>query len=201
MNNTNRALNRFFIFLVGLLLFIVGVAALAFAVLPDIQSGWKKTAPTVRDTASGWFAAAHIPDTEVSWWWIAVLAVLVLLIVLLLVFIFRQGHGHTSKFISTTPNGHGRTIIDSKVAEQLVQDALTDHPALVSSHVSTYLVKKTPVLKVSATARRGVSPSDVIATAETALTSLDQLVGQHVLASVQIGGGFRARTAKTTRLQ
>jgi hypothetical protein len=91
--------------------------------------------------------------------------------------------------------------VDSKVAGQFVQDALDGHPGLVSSHVSTYRVRRTPVVRVSATGRRGVSPKVVVDSVETALDSLETLLGNPVLASVQVSGGFRARLSSTTRVQ
>jgi hypothetical protein len=201
MNNTNRALNRGVVLVIGLVVLALGAAAIAVGSLPAVSNAWKDVAPQVRTTLSGWFTSAPIAGTTVDWWWIAVLAALLVMVILLVVFIFRQGHGHTARFLDDAPTADGSTIVDSKVAEQLVQDALDGHPELVSSHVSTYRVRRTPVLKVSATARRGVSPREVVDTVETALDSLEKLLGHPVLASVQVSGGFRARLSSTTRLQ
>ncbi|MET4702823.1 hypothetical protein [Frigoribacterium sp. UYMn621] len=201
MNNTNRALNRVVIVLVGVLLLGVGGAAIAVGSIPTVSSTWKDLAPGVRANLSSFFASAPLAGTTIDWWWIAVLAALAVIVILLLAFIFRQGHGHTGRFVDDAATSEGSTIVDSKVAEQLVQDALDGHPELVSSHVSTYRVRRTPVLKVSATARRGVSPRDIVDTVETALDSLETLLGHPVLASVQVSGGFRARLSSTTRLQ
>ena len=201
MNNTNRGLNRSLIFLVGLVLLILGAAAVALGSLAPVQDSWKSTAPEVNRSVSGWFSAAAIPGTGVSWWSIAALVVLVVVVVALIVFIFRQGHGHTARLIDNGATADGQTYVESRVAEQLLQDALDDHPELISSHVSTYLVRGLPVLKVAATARRGVSPTAVVDTVESALESLGHLLGQPVPASVQVSGGFRARSTATTRLQ
>jgi len=201
VNNTNRALNRGVILVIGVLLLAAGGAAIAVGSTPIISSSWRDLAPAVRTNLRSFFASAPVAGTTVDWWWIAVLAALAVVAILLLAFIFRQGHGHTARFIDEAPTEDGSTIVDSKVAEQLVQDALDKHPELVSSHVSTYLVRRAPVLKVSATARRGVSPRDVVDTVETALDSLEQLLGHPVLASVQVSGGFRARISSTTRLR
>ncbi|MHC5794820.1 hypothetical protein ACVXZ4_01540 [Lacisediminihabitans sp. FW035] len=201
MNNTNRALNRVLILAIGLVVLALGAAAVAVGSVPSVSSAWKDVAPRVRKSLSGWLGSAPLSGTTVDWWWVAVLAALLVIVILLVVFIFRQGHGHTGRLIDDAATGDGSTIVDSKVAEQLMQDALDGHPELVSSHVSTYLVRRTPVLKVSATARRGVSPRDVVDTVETALDSLEQLLGHPVLASVQVSGGFRARRSSTTRLQ
>lgn len=201
MNNTNRAANRLLILVVGIALAALGTAAILVVSAPGVRSGWKASAPQVRDGLAGWIATGRPAGSTFDWWWLAILAVLVVVIILLLVFVFRQGHGHTGRLLTEAPTEHGRTVIESRVAEHAIQQALDDHPELVSSHVSTYLVRGTPVLKVSATARRGVSPKEIVDTVERALNSLEHLLGQAVPASIQVGGGFRSRVTKTTRLQ
>jgi hypothetical protein len=131
----------------------------------------------------------------------AVLVVIVLAVVLLVVFALRQGHGRTGTVVDETVGEHGQTVISSKVAEEAIQDALSARPEFVTSHVSTYRVKRTPTLKVSVTCRRGVSPADASAIVESTLRALDQLLGRELPALVQISGGFRARVSGSTRLQ
>ena len=200
MNSTNRFLNRTFAFIVGLVLLVVGLGTAAVAAIPQIRDGWKTTAPDVLQTTAGWFSASSIPGVQHSWWYILVIAVLVLLIVLLLVFIFRQGRGHTGTLFTDTPAGQGQVTVESRIAEQLMQAALDEHAELVSSRVSTYDVNGTPVLKISTTARRGVSPKQIVDEVENNLASLSAMLGRDIPAAIQVGGGFRALTSKTTRL-
>ncbi len=132
---------------------------------------------------------------------IAVVALLALVICLLVVFVFRQGHWRTTRLIDDSPTEHGRTIIQSAIAEDALADAVANRPEFISASVSTFQVRKTPVLKVSVTARRGVSPKDVTATVESALTALDELLGETIPAFLHITGGFRAKVARPTRPQ
>lgn len=201
MNNTNRAFNRIFIFIIGTVLLILGAALAALPLLPTIGNGWRNTAPVVHRTISRWFTAAPLPGTANSWWAIAVIASLTIVVAVLVVFIFRQGHGRTAHLINDAPTEHGRTIIESAVAEDALTDALTNRPGFVTARVTTFQVKKTPVLNISVTARRGVSPKDVTATVEEALTALDELLGETIPAYLHITGGYRANLAKSTRLQ
>ena len=201
MNSTNRALNRLFIFFIGFIILALGAGTAALCLLPDIRQGWKTTAPTVHKTAIGWFTAASIPGTTVSWWTIAIIAFLVIVVIVLVVFVFRQGHGHTSILITDAPTKHGRTIVESAVAEDALTDALSSRPELISAHVRTFQVKGTPVLNIAVTARRGVSPKEVTSTVENALHALDELLGETIPAYLHISGGFRANLAKSTRLQ
>lgn len=201
MNSTNRALNRLLLLVVGLLLVAVGAAAATAVLLPAVRDGWKASADPIRDQVGTWLQSTPLGDTGVSWIMPAVLVVIVLAVVLLVVFALRQGHGRTGTVVDETVGEHGQTVISSKVAEDAIQDALSARPEFVTSHVSTYRVKRTPTLKVSVTCRRGVSPADASAIVESSLRALDQLLGRELPALVQISGGFRARVSGSTRLQ
>ena len=200
MNNTNRALNRSFSAVIGLILLAMGLAILLVAAMPQL-------AATVRsryqDTLSGAARVVHsapLPGGTGSWWLIAVLVPLIVLALLLLRFIFQQGHGHTATLISTPNSPAGTVSIDSRVAERLLGDALENHRALVASHVSTYDVRGTPVLKVAVLARRGASPTDITKAITPLLHALNSVLGREVVASIQIGAGLRTRTVAPTRL-
>lgn len=201
MNNTNRGLNRAFSFIVGLLFLVIGVGAVLLGSVPSFRSGWKGNASHIQGSVAQFYAAPTVAGTQISWWAIASLVVLAVIVILLVTFIFRQGHGHTARFVENARDENGETIVDSRVAEQLLQDALDSHQELVSCHVSTYEIRSSPVLKISATARRGVSPKDVVETVEQSLSALESLFGMRVLASIQVSGGFRTRVAGATRLQ
>jgi hypothetical protein len=95
----------------------------------------------------------------------------------------------------------GTIIIDSVVAERAIQDALDGRPEFISSRVSTYRVRDTPVLKISVTCRRGVSPRDVTNIIENTLTAFDALLGREIPTLIQISGGFRARISRSTRIE
>lgn len=200
MTNTNRGLNRLFTFIVGLIIFILGIATAAIHVMPAIRTGWEITAPTVQHNIHDVHASALLAP-GVSWITIGVIALLALLIMLLVAFIFTQGHGHTSRLIRDSRTDHGVTVVDSTVAEEALQGVLNGRPELVSAHVSTFDVKGAPTLKVSVTARRGVSPKEIATTVESVVRALDALLGREIPAYLHISGGFRARTNSATRLQ
>ncbi len=140
-------------------------------------------------------------DTGTSWYWIFALALLVVITILLSALIFRQGHGKEPELVRENPTPNGTTIIESRAAEQVLLDALENRPEFITPDVSTYLVRKTPVLKIQVTCRRGVSPREVTTTIENTLTAFDDLLGREIPALIHISGGFRARLAKTTRTQ
>jgi len=51
------------------------------------------------------------------------------------------------------------------------------------------------------TCRRGTSPTEVVRIVEQALLALDELLGLRIPALLQISGGFRVRTSRTTRIR
>lgn len=201
MNTTNRGANRLLIFIVGLVVLILGAASLLLGILPAFASAWKSTAPAVSKNVASAFNAAPFFATTSSWLYIALIAVLLVIALLLVRFIVKQGNGHTSELFHDDTTEHGSTIVKAGVAREALQEALKDRDDLVSSSVTTYEVQGTNVLKISATARRGVSPKQISDAIQTALTALDELLGFEVPALIQISGGFRARTAKKARLQ
>lgn len=200
MNSTNRGANRAVILLAGLLLLVAGLAATAVGLLPQIRGGYTDQAPGAVGSVTNVLKATPLGGTGHSWLWLAAAAVLLVLVILFIVFIFRQGGGHTRTLLSEKPTEHGRTVVDSAVAEQLLQESLATHSELVASHVSTYAVKGSSVLKVSVSCRRGVSPADARDLVEAQLLALDELLGSSIPALIQVSGGFRVRTAGATRL-
>ncbi|TFC94112.1 MULTISPECIES: hypothetical protein [Cryobacterium] len=203
MNSTNRVLNRGFIFLVGLLILVVGATLTIVAAVPVVRERWAAATSAGVDTVTRWLQATPMPDFVApltgSWLWLIAIAAGVSLIAALAVFSLRQGHGHTGRLASVNGN-NGAVAIETKVAEQAIQDALAKRPELVDSHVSTYLVRHRPTLKVAITCRRGISPRAASNIVDEVLSSFDDLLGLRVPALVQISGGFRARTSQGARL-
>jgi hypothetical protein len=216
MNSTNRVLNRLLLVGVGLVLLAVGVAAAAAAFVTVVARAFDDASadvlaglgdvlsqtPLVPDAADGAFGAG------ISWIPVALVGLFALAIILLLVFVFRQGRGHTGRVYSAAgpgarvsgPASAGRLLVESAVPQQALQEFLDGHPEIVSSRVSAYSVRTAPTLKVSVTCRRGVSPDDAARIVDDGLLALDGLLGVALPALVQLSGGFRAKTAKSTRL-
>jgi hypothetical protein len=201
VNNTNRALNRSVIFVTGLVLLAVAILLGLLATQVTLQDAWASATDRIGTTADGWLQATPLGDTQNSWIWIVVLALLLAVVALLFSFILRQGRGHSGHLISEHTTAGGTTQVDSAVAEQALQDALGERPEFLSTRVSTYRVARDAVLKISVTCRRGTSPTDVVRIVEQALLALDELLGLRIPALLQISGGFRVRTSRTTRIR
>jgi len=206
MNSTNRALNRIGTFIVGLVLFAVGGAAALAAAIPDWMEPWTSASSNVDDTVTNVFDTTKIASLDQTWLFIAIPVLCVVLIVLLLVFAFRQGHGRSAILVddssarSSTRSVDGSVIVDSKVAEQAIQHALDEHPGLVSSDVTTYTVKRTPVMRITTNVRRGVSPNAIRTFVDETVDAWDGVLGREVPVLIQINAGLTTRVAKATRV-
>ena len=206
MNSTNRILNRIFVFLVGLLVLTGGATLALVALVPLVRDSWTNATRVGIDRATRWLQATPFPESLIpvsgSWLWLIVLAAGVLLIAVLVTFCLRQGQGHTGRIVSLNgKTSSGAVVIESRVAEHAIQDALTNRPELVASHVSTYRVKNQSALKVAITCRRGISPREASRIVNEVLFSFDNLLGLQLPALVQISGGFRARTTDAARIR
>lgn len=200
MNDTNRGANRLVLIVTGLIALVLGLAGVLLGIPGPVRSGWRSSAGDVARNVDDAIDVSRIPGSTATWYGIAFAVLMLVVVVLLLVFILRQGHGRTRRLIRTQPDENGASIVDAAFAEEALQAALGERSDLVASSVTTYAVKATPVLKISVTCRRGASPRTVAEDVDETLAALDSLLGHDADAFVQIGGGFRARTAATSRV-
>jgi len=207
MNNTNRALNRFGVFVFGLVLVAVGTAAALAVAVPDWFDGWKAASSAVEEQSPRVIRTTTVEVLGQSWLLALIPAICILLIVLLIAFIVRQGNGRTAILLTESvtapaddPGAGGSVTVDAKVAERVIQHALDEYPALVSSTVSTYRVGRVPALKITANVRRGVSPRVVRAFIDETVVAWDAVLGREVPVLIQLNAGLATRIAKTTRV-
>jgi hypothetical protein len=189
MNTTNRALNRLLILVVGLLLIAAGGVAIVLATLPAVARQWRGTSADLRSGAPGWVAQPVLGSASLLVVGVVVLAVV--LIVLLLAFIAKQGRGRTAAALQSD-SAATATRIDLAVPRALLEEHLRDRGELAAVRIAAYEVRGTPMLKISATCRRGVSPALVAQVIGRAVADLERVVGADVPALVQLSGGFRA---------
>ena len=197
MNSTNRALNRFFILVVGVLLIAAGAAAVLIAALPSVGSQWRSIAKQLEAGAQPWVADPTIG--EASLLVIGIAAVCLVLILLLVTFIAKQGHGRSAAAI-VQHDGTSTTRIDLAVPRALLEEHLGQRDELVGLRISAYEVRSTPMLKITARCRRGVSPAVVAYLIGRAIGDLEYIVGTDVPAFVQLTGGFRAGAAPSAQV-
>lgn len=207
MNSTNRGLNRLGIFLFGFVLLVIGVAAVAAAVVPTWLDAWASVAADVRKNSIGFITGPWFGPFAHTGALIVIPLICAILIALLLWSIFRQGHGRTRTLLveTATPTGNkkptgGSVLIDSAVAEQSIQHVLDDHPGLVSSSLTAYKVRGIAVLKITVTVHRGVSPHQIRGFLDDTVAAWDGVLGREIPVVLQINAGMVSRVRKPTRL-
>jgi len=197
MNDTNRALNRTFVLVVGLVLLLGGAVVAVGALLPEVQRPVADAAESVTGPTTDALAA----QPWILWVTAAVALVLVLL---LLWFVLHRGGGRTGELLVVPLEGErrgsGSVVVSTKVAAQAVEEALAEEDSIVSVDVVAYDVRGTTVLRVKADARRGASPTDVRRTVESVVERWDAALGQQTPVVVEIAGGLRTSMASPTRL-
>ena len=222
MNNTNRVLNRLGILLLGLLLLVVGGAVAAASAFPDTVAAWATGANTGATPGAGFGGlvggalrgtsdVARQLDTALSGGsseLLAVAGVAALLIVLLLWFITRQGHGQAATLLTRgggtaggdTGAGGGAVIVSSSLAARSITQALGEYSGVTQVGVGAFRVRGATALKITVSARRGVSPRDIRDRVDTIVRRFDEMLGADVPVFISITGGFASRRAKATRL-
>lgn len=173
MTRSNRFINRFLIGLIGLVLIAAGgyvLARAAHVVLPSL--------PTPSVTAL-WVAAATS----------------VVLILLALAWVFTRGHGRISHLLVLT-DPEGSITVDTRVAADLIADALAGNPDVVSVSSTGFRVRRSSVLSLRVTARRGADLATVIRTIGVAVSQLDDVLEQQFPVLLQVTASARERRAR-----
>lgn len=192
MNDTNRAVNRLFVLVVGLVMLLGGGVVAVGALLPDVQTAVsdgaeQATGPTT-DALSG----------GLPWvLWVSALAALVL-VVLFVALVVRQGGGRTGTLLRVPSKGSGSgvggdVVVETKTAAAAIEAALKEDDAFVSSSVGTWRVKGTTVLRVAVDVRKGVSPRDAHGRIDQVVAAWDEVLGEKVPVVVQLDGGLRSQ--------
>lgn len=192
MNSTNRALNRVFILVVGVLLLAAGAVAVLLGAVPAVASQWRQTATTLQSDPQSWVADPTVGRASLLV--LAVVLVALVLIILLIAFIAKQGHGRTAAALQQHEGGTS-TRIDLAIPKALLEEHLKGRDEITGLRISAYEVRGTPMLKISARCRRGISPAVVSELVGRAIGDLERIVGTDVPTFVQLTGGFRSGSA------
>ena len=203
MNNTNRALNRLVIGIIGIVVCTLGAAVAAAALQPAWLAAWRSAATDTATAIEAFRARTLFGDGDRSWILLVVVAGAALGIIVLLAFILRQGRGHASTLLTTGNRdaAGGSLSVASAVAERALSDALTTDPGLASSAVSTFRVRKTATIKIVVSARRGESPGDIRERIDRLVARWDDAFGERGPVFIRVTGGFAARVRKPVRVR
>ncbi|MCM3697552.1 hypothetical protein [Microbacterium oleivorans] len=197
MNDTNRALNRTLLFLVGLVLLIAGGAAATAAAIPAVGGVWTSSGSTVAAALRSSGDATAIGGTTLSWAVIGATAVAVLVAVILIAAMTTLVSRRSKTVLrsSGAQNPLGRVTVTESFAADAVKNSLSRQDDVVAASVTAHTVKDEPVLHVSVTARQGADPRRIVDHVDRLVDGLAAVTGTDTPAFVSVHGGLRSRLA------
>ena len=199
MSQTNRALNRILLALLGLVLLAAGGLTTAAGLVPEVATAWTATAGSGLDRSGELLSTALLPGAAHSWWAVAAVAGLVLAAALSITWLASQGGGRTPRLLTERDGDRGNTVVDTGLVAACVSESLAGNRLVLASSVSAWGVQGRTGLRLRLEARKGASPREIADTAEELVLGLDRLLGHPVPVLVRITSGPRSRVAGTDR--
>lgn len=201
MNNTNRALNRTLLLIIGLLFLALGALGIAIMSWPTAADIWTSAGDGARSWLDQAIAASAIAGGALSWIGIGAVAAIVIVIVLLVVALISiAGRRSKTAFRSTgAQNPLGRVTVTESFVSDAVKNSLATRDEILSAQVTANDIRKQPVLHVSVTPRQNTDPRELVDHVDRLLTNLATLTGRETETYVSIHTGLRARLAHDQR--
>lgn len=202
MNNTNRALNRVLLLLVGIVFVALGVTVVVVVAWPAAAEYWTRAGEAGDAWVEQAVEATLIGATTLSWFALAVLALILLLVVVLLFMLMRLiggGRSYTVLRSSGQENVLGRVVVEEGFVSDALKHSLGQRDEILFAKVTANDVRKQPVMHVSVTPRQNTSPRDVADDVDQLVTNLATMTGRDVPTFISIHSGFRAKLAHDQR--
>ena len=199
MAKAPRALNRFFLGAVGLILIALGAASIALATLAQIQDFWRDYIAPVEGRLEELFAssALTIRGEQTSLITLLALLLLVLIIGLLIWLIIKQVSGRTPELLSQEdPVTAGSTTITHRFIKQALTEAFEQQDDVLAVSVSPLYLKKRSGVQVKLEVRRGADILRLQEKTASIVQGLDILLGQRLPLAVRVTGGLRSTFQK-----
>lgn len=201
MNNTNRALNRTLLLIIGLLFLVLGAVGVTIMAWPTAGEIWKEAGANTESWFDQAFASTQIAGGQATWLGIGAVAAIVIVIVLLILALTSVA-GHRSKTVlrsSGSQNPIGRVTVTESFVSDAVKNSLADRDEILSTSVTANDIRRQPVLHVSVTPRQNTDPRELIDRVDLLLTNLAALTGRETETYISIHTGLRARLAHDQR--
>ncbi|MFJ6679833.1 hypothetical protein ACIQLK_12035 [Microbacterium sp. NPDC091382] len=197
MNDTNRALNRTVLLIVGLVLLVGGGAAATAVAVPAVGDRWTSAGTAAVDGLRAAGDATTIGGTTLSWAVLGAVAVAVVIAVILFAalttLVSRRSRTVLRSSGSQTPLG--RVTVAEGFAADAVKNSLARRDGVLSASVTAHSVKDEPVLHVSVTARQGADPRRVVDDVDRVMDGLAAVTGTDTAAFISVHGGLRSKLA------
>ncbi len=192
MRNTNRALNRTVLIVVGLVLLALGALLIAVAAVPGAADLWTQAADGIR----AWADEIAQPSLGIG----AVAALAVVALVLVLVAVSAVRGTHRVPLQSTgTESDVGRITLTDGFASAALKNSLDERDELLAARIASNEVRKETVLHVSVTPRQNTSPRQIAEHVDTLVTNLATLTGQGFRTYISMHSSLRAKLAHDRR--
>ncbi|MCK2035880.1 hypothetical protein KZC51_07005 [Microbacterium sp. SSW1-49] len=201
MNNTNRALNRTLLLIIGLLFLGLGAIGIAIMTWPTAADVWKAGAKGAQSWLDQAFASTQIAGSQITWIAVGGVAAIVVVIILLILALTSVA-GHRSKTIfrsSGTQNPLGRVTVTESFVSDAVKNSLDTRDEILSTHVTANDIRREPVLHVAVTPRQNTDPRMLADHVDRLLANLATLTGRETETYISIHTGLRARLAHDQR--
>ncbi|NQD89869.1 hypothetical protein HP499_18960 [Paenarthrobacter sp. CM16] len=208
MRQTNRALNRILLALLGIALLGAGAAVIAAGILPGAADTWTAVASSAQQYARDLVRTAPLPEPVRSWWIVAGLGVLLLGAALSAAWLASQGGGRTPRLAeqldgSAQADGSdaatGRTVVDVGLVSAAIREALSGNRDVLATSVSAWESRRGTALRLRLEARKGSSPRELADTAEQLIREMDALLGHPIPVLVRITSGARTQVSGSRR--
>lgn len=201
MNNTNRALNRTLLLIIGLLFLGLGALGIAIMSWPTATDIWTSGGENARSWLDQAIATTAIAGGSLSWIGIgAVVAIVVVIVLLVLALTSVAGRRSKTAFRSSgEQNPIGRVTVTESFVSDAVKNSLATRDEILSAQVTANDIRKTPVLHVSVTPRQNADPRELVDHLDRLLANLATLTGRDTETYVSIHTGLRARLAHDQR--
>ena len=198
MRHLPRVLNRFLLFLLGLILIAIGTAVALLPILPNFRKMWTKYAGIAWD----WYqvnADQYRINEQVSWLQVAWLAIAALIIIFMLVWIFKQGGGRTDEVASLqSESTSGHVTAEVNFVNEVLQTTLDDDRFISSISTSAWRVKREPGIRVKVIAAKGADVGEVHDSVSAAVKRMDSVFGKTVPVLVHVTSGWMQKTPART---
>ncbi|MHC9045929.1 hypothetical protein ACYX8G_15205 [Microbacterium saperdae] len=201
MNNTNRALNRTLLLIIGLLFLGLGAIGIAIMSWPTATDTWKSAGTDAQSWLDQAFASTRIAGSQISWIAVGGVAAIVVVIVLLILALTSVA-GHRSKTVlrsSGAQNPLGRVTVTESFVSDAVKNSLATRDEILSTQVTANDIRREPVLHVAVTPRQNTDPRVLIDHVDRLLANLATLTGRETETYISIHTGLRARLAQDQR--
>ncbi|MET3904567.1 hypothetical protein [Paenarthrobacter sp. 4246] len=211
MRQTNRALNRILLALLGLALLGAGAAVIAAGTQPGAADTWTAVASSIRDSARNLVGTAPLPDPVRSWWLVAGTAVLLVGVALNAAWLASQGGGRTPRLAEQldgtvvrngapgTGGARGQTVVDVSLVSTALREALSGNRDVLATSVSAWESRRGTALRLRVEARKGSSPRELADTAEELISEIDALLGHPIPVLIRITSGARTQVSASRR--